>query len=214
MKNDCLDNPQHAHYIEHTLYLLSDDMINNTCLASTNHQIVYGFLAKNSDKDYYEREIARRTGISYGSANRVLNDLHAQDYIMRQDRGKLSFYTVNQEDPAFRYYKIFFSIYLIRPLIIQLIPHSYRIILFGSCARGEDSSQSDIDLFIVSGDKVAAVKTCEGYSFRKGFENILIEPVIYSPDELIDSEKIDQKFLSLIKEGITLWEKTDYESRL
>jgi len=214
MKNDCLDNPQYAHYIEHILDLLSDEMINNTYLASTNHQIVYGFLAKNSDKDFYEREIARRTGISYGSANRVLNDLYAQDYIMRQDRGKLAFYTVNEEDPAFHNYKIFFSIYLIRPLIKQLAPHSFRIILFGSCARAEDTSQSDIDLFIVSVDKEIVVKIIEGYSFRKGFENIYIEPVIYSPDELIDSEKIDQKFLSLIKEGITVWEKTDYESRL
>ncbi|MCK4494867.1 MAG: hypothetical protein KAU91_00835 [Candidatus Aminicenantes bacterium] len=46
----------------------------------------------------------------------------------------------------------------------------------------------------------------------KGFEEIKIQPVIFSPLELLKSEKSDKEFLSLVKEGIVLWEKITDES--
>jgi hypothetical protein len=44
-------------------------------LITTVPQKVLRFLAKYPDKEFYEREITRRIGISTGSANRAVNEL-------------------------------------------------------------------------------------------------------------------------------------------
>ncbi len=56
---------------------------------STNHQRVLSFLAKFSDQEFYEREIARKVGISTGSTNKVLNDLFSVGLLKRRQAGKM-----------------------------------------------------------------------------------------------------------------------------
>ncbi len=179
---------------------------------STNQQKVLSFLAKFSDQEYHEREIARKVGISYGSANRVLNDLTVQGLLMRRRIGKMLFYSFNQSDPIFKPFKIFISIALLRPLIDKMKSFASEVVLYGSCARGEDSSKSDVDLFIISEDKEEALRLIRSYKFLKGFEHLKIEPAILSPVELLKSEKDNREFLSLVREGIVLWDKTKDEA--
>jgi len=69
-----------------------------------------------------------------------------------------------------------------------------------------------MDLFVVSAEKEKAVGTIEGYKFRKGFEHIRIQPLILSPQELLKSEKTDKEFLSLVREGIVLWDEMKDEA--
>jgi predicted nucleotidyltransferase len=176
-------------------------------ISSTSQLKVLSFLAKFSDKEFHEREIARRTGISYGSANRVLNALFADGILVRRRVGKMLFYSFNSRDPLSKTFKIFASVSLLRPLIKELREYALEIVLYGSCARGEDASVSDMDLFISSENKENALRTIESYRFRKGFESIRIEPVILSPQELLKSEKADKEFLSLVREGIVLWDE-------
>ena len=60
-------------------------------ISSANKLTVLSFLAKLSDREFHEREIARQTGISYGSANRVLNELFADEILVRRKVGKMMF---------------------------------------------------------------------------------------------------------------------------
>lgn len=175
--------------------------------SSTNQLKVLRFLAKFSDREFHEREIARKTGISYGSANRVLNALFADGILARRQAGKMLFYSFNGGDPIAKILKIFISVSMLRPLIKNLREFASEIVLYGSCARGEDGSGSDVDLFVISEDKEKALRTIESYRFRKGFENIRIQPAILSPQELLRSEKADKEFLSLVREGIVLWDE-------
>jgi predicted nucleotidyltransferase len=126
---------------------------------------------------------------------------------MRRQAGKMLFYSFNQSDPIFKPFKIFISIALLRPLIDKLRSVGSKVVLYGSCARGEDTSKSDVDLFIISEDKEEALRLLRGYKFLKGFEHLAIEPVILSPAEFLKSEKDDREFLSLVREGIVLWDK-------
>lgn len=183
-------------------------------LISTNHQKVLSLLAKFSDKEFYEREIARKIGISFGSANKVLNDLYSSGLLNRSQRGKMCFYRINSSDPFFRQFKILNTIVLLRPLIDELRNSAKKVVLYGSCAKGNDSSKSDIDIFIISDTKRKVLLSLEKFSFGKGFEEIKIQPVIFSPIELLKAEKTDKEFLSLVKEGIVLWEEIAGESRV
>lgn len=176
-------------------------------ISSNNQLKVLSFLAKFSDQEFHEREIARRAGISYGSANKVLNELFSDGILARRQLGKMLFYSFNSRDPLAKTFKIFVSISLLRPLIKNLRECASEIVLYGSCARGEDASASDMDLFVISEEKEKASRTIESYKFRKGFEHIRIEPVILSPQELLKSEKADKEFLSLVREGIVLWDE-------
>lgn len=176
-------------------------------ISSTNQLKVLSFMAKFSDREYHEREIARKTGISYGSANRVLHELLAAGFLLCRQVGRMIFYSYNLEDPLAKPFKIFVSIALLRPLIRKLQEITSQIVLYGSCAKGEDDSSSDIDLFVVSEEKEKALQTIDNYRFRKGFEGIRIEPVVLSAQELLKSEKTDAEFLSLVREGIVLWDR-------
>ena len=181
-------------------------------LISTNHQKVLSFLAKFSDKEFHEREIARKIGISYGSANRVLHDLLSNGYLINRQAGKMLFYMFNSLEPSIKPMKIYNTTALLRPLIRELTKISYNVILFGSCAEGTDTSDSDIDLFIVTGHKSKALRVILDFSLGRRFDEIKIQPVIYSPAELMKHEKTDAEFLSLIRGGIVLWEKPPDES--
>ncbi len=181
-------------------------------ISSANKLRVLSFLAKLSDREFHEREIARQTGISYGSANRVLNELFAVEILVRRKVGKMMFYSYNSNDPLAKAFKIFVSVLLIRPLINDLKGCASEIVLYGSCARGEDGSASDVDLFVVSNDKEKPLRTIQGYKFEKAFEHMTIQAVILTPQELLKSEKSEKEFLSLVREGIVLWDEKKNEA--
>jgi len=192
---------------------MSGEKMFENFVISTNHQKVLGFLAKFSDQEFYEREIARKIGISTGSTNKVLNDLFSEGLLKRRQAGKMYFYIIEKTNPIFKYFKILNNILLILPLVEKLKPLTKKIVLYGSCADGNDTSESDIDLFLVSEARERVLRIIGNSSLGKGFEDIKIQPVIQGSIELLRNEKDDKEFLSLVREGIVLWEKATDESR-
>jgi len=103
---------------------------------------------------------------------------------------------------------------LIEPLIERLKDISSRIVLYGSCAQGTDTSQSDLDLFIVSDDRERIMEAIGNFSFPRGYENIHVQPVIKSPAELLEAGESEQAFLEEVERGIVLWERAANEPRV
>jgi predicted nucleotidyltransferase len=176
-------------------------------IIATVNQKILCFLTKFSDMEFYERQIARKLGIAYGSANRALNELHSTEAIKRRQEGKMYFYSVDFSDPAIIEFKKLVNILLIEPLIEDLKSTASRIVMYGSCAQGKDSSQSDLDLFIVSAKKDSIMQVINNFSFPQGFESIRIQPIIKSHSELLEAGKAEQAFLDEVDKGIVLWEK-------
>ena len=179
----------------------------NTHIISTVNQKVLCFLAKNSDKEFYERQIARDTGISYGSANRALNSLHTTGAVRRRQEGKTFFYSVDSTSTSIIELKKLINIMLLEPLIETIKHDASRIVLFGSCARGLDDSYSDVDLFITTLHRERIIEAVDDFQFPRGFEIVRIKPVIKTPVELMMSEGADRLFIDEIENGITLWER-------
>lgn len=96
------------------------------------------------------------------------------------------FYSFNNEDPISKAFRVFVSVSMLRPLIKNLREFA-----------------SEIVLGII-----------EKYKFRKGCEGIKIEPVVLSALDLLKSEKTDKEFLSLVKEGIVLWDEMKHRQQL
>lgn len=186
----------------------------NTHIIATVNQKVLSLLAKFPDKEFYEREIARRVGISYGSANGALNELYSTGAIRRRQEGKMYFYSVDPHNSTITEFKKLINMMLIEPLIEKLKNRASKIVLYGSCAQGNDISQSDLDLFIVSNNRERVMQEIDSFSFPQGFDDIHIQPVIKTPTELLEAGESEQAFLTEVEQGITLWERATGEPEL
>ena len=183
-------------------------------IIATNNQRVLSFLAKFSDKEFYERQVARRLGISYGSANRALNELFSTGAVTRRREGKMYFYSIDSSTAAVIEFKKMINIMLIEPLVEELKKMSSRIVLYGSCALGTDTSESDLDLFVVSNSKEDVSNVISNLKFPMGYENIHIQAVIKTPVELLETGESERAFIEEVDRGIVLWERVASEPRV
>lgn len=109
---------------------------------------------KEPTKEHYLIEISKKAKLAHTSVKKKLETLNKEGIIkeIKEKKGKRIFpvYKANLENKEYRYYKKLFNIEKIRPLVDflndALMPKS--IILFGSYSRGEDTEDSDIDLFL------------------------------------------------------------------
>ncbi len=199
-----------AHYNEHILdiwsYMLGPHLI------TTVNQRVLGFLARFSGKAFYERQIARKLDIAFGSANRSLNELYSSKAIKRRGEGKMFFYSIDMSNAAVVEYKKLVNLALIEPLVEELKEMATRVILYGSCAQGTDTSRSDFDLFIVTNCKQDAMVILNRFVLPKGYEELVVRPVIKTPVELLEAGDSEKAFIAEVERGITLWERKAVES--
>ncbi len=181
---------------------------------ATVNQKVLSLLAKFPDREFYERQIARRVGIAYGSANRAVNELYSTGAVKRRQEGKMYFYSVDAANPLVIQFKKLVNMMLIEPLVEELKGVSNRIVLYGSCAQGTDTSESDVDLFVVSNNKEKVLDAVSNFKFPQGFEEVHIQPVVKSPVELLEARGAEQAFIEEVERGIVLWEKAASKSRV
>jgi len=159
------------------------------------------FLARNPDKEFYLREIAKNIDGSVGGTHKVLKSLHEMSFVKVRRSGKNLYYQVNYMNPSIKNFKIFVNITELNPIINDLIDKSEKIVLFGSCATGEDTSNSDIDLLIISKN----TDTVENYLKKKKLSR-KIQATVVTTSELIKLKEKDKAFYEEIAKGITLWE--------
>jgi len=183
-------------------------------LITTINQKVLSLLVKFSDREFYEREVCRKLGISTGSANRALNELYSDRAVTRRRKGKMYFYSIDSPNAALIEFKKIVNLMLIEPLVEELKKISSRLILYGSCALGTDTSESDLDLFVVSNNKEDVSNVISAFNFPKGFENIHIQSVTKTPVELLKGGESVRAFIEEVERGIVLWEKVAGESRV
>jgi predicted nucleotidyltransferase len=170
---------------------------------STNLQRALSLLAEHPDQSYFVKEISRLADISYGGASEALAHLHSLGLITREQRGKLVLYTANTRHPLIRHYKILLTLAELTPLLDELKPLASEVILFGSCAEGANTAESDIDLYIMTDDPDAVHDVI--------WRNPLAEKlrsVISTPIESIETRQQDPIFYEQVMRGIVLWRRS------
>ena len=156
------------------------------------------FLGRHYHESFYVRELAKTLSIGVGSASIQLRDLCESGLITSERKGRTLLYRANISDPVVRETKILASLLELSPLTTSLKPHVSRMILFGSCAYGEDSSESDIDLFIETSDRPAVhhrISPDEKILSRK------LSPIIVSLEESAQLRTRDRPLYERIRQG-------------
>ena len=113
----------------------------------------------------------------------------------------MNFYTADDRHPFVRQFKVMDNLAQLEALLNELRPLARQIILFGSCAEGTNTSESDVDLFILTLERSQVMAII---SQSRGDHHI--QPVIVNTQELAALKEKDAAFFTQVKRGIVLWE--------
>lgn len=174
--------------------------MNNT-LFSTNAQKVLDFLIQNPGRQLLANEIERGAKISRAGVNNSLRKLAKEKLVIREKKAKIYLYSVDHTEPVIKQLKVLRTISLLQPLVDKVKKFSQKVILFGSCARGEDIPGSDIDLFILTNSDEEVRGFIKKHSLNKKFQLVVRTPLKFV--EMKDKEPV---FFEEVSRGITLWE--------
>ena len=155
-------------------------------LFGTYRQRVLGLLLLNPERSYYVREIARLTDTAAGTLHKELARLAGVGLLVRESVGNQVRYSANRDCPVFEELASILrkTSGLVDVLAEALSPVENQISLafvFGSLARGEQQSGSDVDVMLVGSmgfaDAVRVLHPVQETLQRE------INPAVYSPDE-------------------------------
>ncbi len=161
------------------------------------------YLGRRYRNGYYVREISRNLDISLGSASQSLRTLEEAGLVFKEHKGRLVIYRANMGNFLLREFKILLTVLEIDPFIMLLKEVSSRIILFGSCAVGEDTIDSDIDIFIESDNKRAVAGLHDSYQEKIPRK---ISPIILNSSEFRNLEAKDRPLFERINMGKVIHE--------
>jgi len=171
---------------------------------TTNPQKILEFLIQTPGEEYLSREIQIAVKISKAGTNFALNDLVNAEFVRRKKRGKMYLYAVNFDHPMIKQLKILKVIIFLNPLLKKIRNKSQKIILYGSSSRGENTKDSDIDLFVVTNCLPEIERIIKNSSKGK-----IIQLITRTPLKYIEMEKTDPIFYAEIERGMVLWEAKD-----
>jgi predicted nucleotidyltransferase len=158
-------------------------------------QVVLGILFCQPDTQFYTNEIIRMSGTGNGAVQRELEKLTQAGVISLQVIGNKKLYQANRESPIFSELqgiaqKTFGIAEQIRESLSTVSNKILFAFIYGSVAKHEDTSSSDIDIIIISDSLSYAdvYPLVEDLQLKVGRE---INPTFYSSESWI--KKIQSK---------------------
>lgn len=163
---------------------------------------IINLLADYPNQQFFGKEIAQKAKISLGGAHNSLKELLKEKMILMEQKGNMKLFQINLHNPLVKQLRAASAIENLSKLIEKIKEYSKEIILFGSAARGEQSAESDIDLFVLSNTPEEIKKILE-----KERKKLPISAVIKTPNEWSEMEIKEPEFYLEIKKGIKLYEQ-------
>ncbi|HHY05469.1 MAG TPA: hypothetical protein GX532_00585 [Clostridia bacterium] len=169
-----------------------------------NPLLVMSYISKfkGQNKEVTASKISKQLGLSIGSVYSILKEFNNAGLITGEKIGRATIYEPIRSNPLIKQFRIFDNLIFLTNLVQQLKYFSRKIILFGSCACGDDTIESDIDLFLlVDEDLQSKVRgIISNYPSEREIKTVIIDSV-----ELLEMQNKDQVFYEEIRKGITLW---------
>jgi predicted nucleotidyltransferase len=192
--------------------ILNNNQATNTdVFIKTPEQKILRLMAMNHGKPFYTREISKTLGISLGSTHSALLSLESRHMLTAQMVGKTRLYHLAMLNPAVQAFRVLNTVVTLEPLTAELGEVSRRVVLFGSYASGTFSQESDVDILVVTEDRMRVIDFIELAKRKTGLD---LRPIILSQLEWMNLEQKSPEFFDELSHGITLWDEPVEESRL
>jgi hypothetical protein len=175
-------------------------------LFQRNPLLILSHISMQGDNEFLSAHVAKSLSISVGSAHAILRRFEGEGLISSRRIGHSLFYRTVRPHPFWSAFRVFDNLAAVSPLVGILAPLSREVVLFGSCSRGEDDMQSDIDLLVVTdsvGTKAAEEVTRAPIGGRP------VNAVVLDYHAYLDLQEKDPVFHGEIVKGLRLWEATD-----
>jgi predicted nucleotidyltransferase len=178
-------------------------------LFSGTQQRVLAWLFGQPERSFYATELIGLAGAGSGAVQRELARLAQSGLVTARAVGNQKHYQANPAAPIYAELCgiVQKTVGLAEPLREALAPLAARIraaFVYGSVAKREDTSASDIDLMLVSDDLAYSdlYAALESVSQRLGRT---VNPTIYSPKELAKRVKGKEAFATRVLAQPKLW---------
>jgi len=162
---------------------------------------ILSFISNHPGEAFSASEISLVTKSSKGATNQILRLLLELDILSRERKGNLFLYRLKPDSFVLRQFKIFENLIGLQGLVKEIQKYCYEIVLFGSCADGSNTKESDVDLFIITEYKKEVRRIVAKYETM----DVKYQVIIQDPLEAVSSKKEDSVFHGQIKRGITIW---------
>lgn len=166
---------------------------------------ILALLYGHADQSFYYRQLTRQLpGVGTGAVQRELDTLSQLGLITRTSMGTQVFYQANSSHPAFPEIRALVAktVGVFQVLQSALLPLADRItaaFVYGSIARQEEKSDSDVDLMIVG--KVTLEEVLEKLSQVEKSLGRPINPTVYSVAEFSSKLTAGNHFLNSVLRG-------------
>lgn len=180
-----------------------NDHLTETLLGKTRRSIL-SVLYGHADETFYLRQLVRVVGSGTGAVQRELKALAEAGIITRIEKGRQVYYQANAQCAVYPELKslIMKTAGMGDALKVAMLPLAERVrtaFIYGSVARGSESSGSDVDLFVV-GDVTLAevVQTLSPVQLNLNRE---INPTVYPVEEFRIKQAAGHHFIKSVLEG-------------
>ncbi len=141
-------------------------------LTKDNNYKVMKLFFDNPDKKLHIREIARQTSLSAPGVLKILKKLKEETLLVSERENVVENVKASRNQKFLLLKKAYNALSLFESGLIALLKDKYEepeaIVVFGSYARGEDTSESDIDIAVVTKKEAKLdLKKFEKYLKRK-----------------------------------------------
>ena len=162
---------------------------------------ILDYLTASSEGLGFISQIARDIGLSKGEVSKAVKVLKECGLVYSEQSGRNMVCRVDRRLPVFTRLRTAFNLIEVMSKTAVLRKFADKIVLFGSCAKGEDTAESDIDLLVITRDKLKADKAARAIKFSRP-----VQWVLKTPQEYVVLNSKEKVFGEEISKGIVLWE--------
>src|SRR4030067_3698104 len=167
-------------------------------LTKDNNYKVMKLFFDNPEKKFHIREIARQTKLSAPGVLKILKKLKDETLLVSERENVVENVKASRNEKFFLRKKAYNTLSLFESELVNHLRDAYEepeaIVIFGSYSKGEDTSQSDVD--------IAVVTTKEAQLDLKQFEKYLKRKISIYEIQISDSEK---EFLNNLANGTVVY---------
>jgi predicted nucleotidyltransferase len=192
--------------------LILDTIVLNMSTTPTSDPIVLSLFPKarrellglffgNPDRAFYLREVVHRTGLGLGHVQREVERLTRGGIIRRHRKGRHVYFQADPSCPVYDELRRLVTktsgvAAVLKQALSQLSEPITIAFVFGSVARGEERSESDLDLMVIGDASFADV--VEAIRGAESLTNRAINAMVYPPNELQSKLAAGHHFLNSV----------------
>lgn len=176
--------------------------------ANPSLAVTLSLFLMNPEDEFYQSDIVKKTGHALVQVQRAVKILEEIGLISSERRGRMVYYKAVRYHPGFEdLKKLFFKTITLGENIRKSLDQFHKKIewafIFGSVAKGNESADSDIDLFIIADLSLRELSKVLGPLSRELRRDV--NPILLEKDEFIKRIMENDHFITEVVLAPKIW---------